>query len=447
MNADALHHAQDLARRGEDEAARAAYLDILRADPTHFSALTDLGALLVASGHRKAARRVYAQAVAVHPGNPTGQTNLGHLLYQEDEPDAAEACYRAALAADPEFAPAHQGLARILSDRGENAEIHFAKGFANPVTSRPCRGADGPRVLLLVSAKLGNVATRLWIDDKTFAITEIFAEFFDPAADLPPHRLIVNAIGDADLCARDLDKAEQIARKSTAPVINAPEKVRMTGRADSARRLAAIPGLRAPRTEFLRRGDISADRAFPVLLRAPGFHTGLHFRRVESAADLRQNLAALPGERLFAIEWLDARGADGCFRKYRAIFVDGEVFPLHLAISRDWKVHYFTAAMAENPALRDEERRFLDDMPGALGAKAMGALDRLAAEVGLDFFGVDFGLSPEGELLLFEANATMNVFFPDADPIWDYRRPAVAAILMAARRTALSRATPEALCL
>jgi hypothetical protein len=440
MKTDALRHAENLARRGDDEAAKAAYLEILRADPDNFAALTDLGALLVASGHRKAARRVYSRAVAVHPNNPTGQTNLGHLLYQEGEPDAAEACYRAALAQNPDFAPAHQGLARVLSDRGENAEIHFAKGFSNPVTSRPCRGADGPAVLLLVSAKLGNVATRLWIDDRTFAIVEIFAEFYDSSAQLPPHRLIVNAIGDADLCAADLQKAEQIARKSAAPVINAPEKVRNTGRADCARRLASIPGLRAPRIDFLRRDAITPDRAFPMLLRAPGFHTGLFFSRVESAAQLQQSVAALPGENLFAIEWLDARGGDGLFRKYRAIFVDGAAFPLHLAISRDWKVHYFTAAMAENFEFRDEERRFLADMPGVLGQKAMRALERICAEVSLDFFGVDFGLSPDGDLLLFEANATMNVFFPDPDPVWDYRRPAVAAILEAARRMAILRA-------
>ncbi len=34
----------------------------------------------------------------------------------------------------------------------------------------------------------------------------------------------------------------------------------------------------------------------------------------------------------------------------------------------------------------------------------------------------------------------MNVFPPDPDPIWDYRRPAVEAILGAARDMALRRA-------
>jgi glutathione synthase/RimK-type ligase-like ATP-grasp enzyme len=47
--------------------------------------------------------------------------------------------------------------------------------------------------------------------------------------------------------------------------------------------------------------------------------------------------------------------------------------------------------------------------------------------LGLDYCGIDWGRSENGEVLLFEANATMVVFSPDADPKCDYRRPAVRA--------------------
>jgi hypothetical protein len=46
---------------------------------------------------------------------------------------------------------------------------------------------------------------------------------------------------------------------------------------------------------------------------------------------------------------------------------------------------------------------------------------------------VDFALGPDGELLLFEANAVMNIIPPGPDPQWDYRRPAINAALEAAR--------------
>jgi hypothetical protein len=75
---------------------------------------------------------------------------------------------------------------------------------------------------------------------------------------------------------------------------------------------------------------------------------------------------------VLAIEYLDARGADGCARKYRVMMVGGELYPLHLAISQDWKIHYFSADMAERAEHRAEEAIFLADMPAALGGKGNG---------------------------------------------------------------------------
>ena len=75
-----------------------------------------------------------------------------------------------------------------------------------------------------------------------------------------------------------------------------------------------------------------------------------------------------------------------------------------------------------------------------LGAKAMAALQGLAAVLGLDYGGIDFGLNQAGEILLFEANATMVVEQPDGDPRWDYRRAAVERIHTAVRDLLLGRA-------
>jgi hypothetical protein len=252
--------------------------------------------------------------------------------------------------------------------------------------------------------------------------------------------LIVNAIGDADLCEPALANAEGIVARSAKPVINAPALVRATGRESVARRLARIPGVIAPRITRLSRADLP----FPLLLRAPGYHTGQHFVRVQSEDALSAASASLPAADPLAIEYLDARGSDGMARKYRVMFIDGAAYPLHLAISGDWKVHYFTAAMVAEPAFRLEERRFLDDMPAVLGARAMVALSEIQAILGLHYAGTDFGLAPDGSLLLFEANATMVVNPPDPNPMWDYRRPAIAAALGAARRmlAQLAASTP-----
>jgi hypothetical protein len=132
---------------------------------------------------------------------------------------------------------------------------------------------------------------------------------------------------------------------------------------------------------------------------------------------------------LLAIEYLDARGSDGSARKFRVMMIGGQIYPLHLAISRNWKVHYFTSDMADKPDHRAEEAVFLADMRAALGETAMTALEHIRDTLGLDYAGVDFGVAPNGELLLFEANATMVIAVPDADERWAYRREAIQRII------------------
>jgi Tfp pilus assembly protein PilF len=442
--AEALALARALAREGDDEAAKSAYIEVLRVEPTNFSALNELGTLALAGGYRSAAATAYRQAVLHHPQNPIGHVNLANVLRDEGDLEAARRHYRSALDLDADLPEAHRGMAGVLAELGEqDAEEHLRRGYSNSaLVTKPYRGTGrGVPLLLLVSARAGNLPTQLWIDERRYTVHAIYTEFFDLRTPLPPHDIVVNAIGDADLCAEALNRAEQLLASSAAPLINRPAYVRATGRLENARRLAGIPGLVAPKIEALARAGLleRTDLEFPLLLRRPGFHTGRHFARVASRDELAAAAAALGGERLLAIEYLETRAADGMARKFRVMFIDGVAYPLHLAVSRDWKVHYFSADMASSGAYRDEERRFLEDMPGVLGATAMAALAQVQERLGLEYAGIDFGLARDGSVLLFEANATMVVFPPGSDAIWDYRRRAIDTVLEAARAMLLAR--------
>jgi tetratricopeptide (TPR) repeat protein len=438
-----LTRARRLEADGQDEQAKAAYLELLSIDDCHFAALNELGTLALSSGHRSAAQTAYARAVQCHPDNPVGRVNLGNVLFENGELAAAREQYQAALASRPDLAEAHQGLARTLELQGEAAaaEAHWHRGFAGHALVRQRyrgRGAAIP-VLLLVSVKPGNIPTRQILDDRTFQATALYAEFYDTAQPLPPHALVFNAIGDADLCQAGLRRAQALLERTAAPVINAASRVLVTGRAENAARLRQLPDVIAPVIQRLERDAIhSAALQFPLLLRAPGFHTGQHFVRVEQPAQLAAAAAALPGKEILAIEYLDARGTDGMARKYRVMMIDGELYPLHLAISSDWKVHYFTASMAGDPKYRAEEAEFLADMPGVLGPRAMSALQRIAQTLGLEYAGIDFALR-DGAVLLFESNANMAIVPPDANPIWDYRRQAIRRVIDAAKQMVMSR--------
>ncbi len=153
---------------------------------------------------------------------------------------------------DPEHAPAHQGLGAVLSDIGERAAArhHFDKGFrGHAISTLPYRGAAPPVALLqLVSSGGGNIPTASFLDDRVFLTSVIVADYFDPAGPLPPHQLVFNAIGDADLCQPALEAAARLMTRTRAPVINDPRAVMKTGRIGNAGRLRAIPGVVTPRT-------------------------------------------------------------------------------------------------------------------------------------------------------------------------------------------------------
>jgi hypothetical protein len=300
-------------------------------------------------------------------------------------------------------------------------------------------------VLLLTSALGGNTPTRALLDERLFDTFILTVEAFTDRTELPAHDVAFNAIADADLCGEALLAARRVLARVPAPVVNPPERVTGTGRADNARRLAGLPGVVAPRIETVARDDLPARAqafGYPLLLRSPGYHTGQHFKAVDGPEELAGAAADLPGRDLLMIQRLDARDGQGRSRKYRVMMIGGELYPLHLAISPDWKVHYFTADMRDRPDHRAEEEAFLRDMPATLGPTAMAALAHIQAALGLDYAGVDFGLGQGGELLLFEANATMVVNPPGPEPMWDYQRAPVQRILDAARGMVRAAASP-----
>jgi hypothetical protein len=70
-------------------------------------------------------------------------------------------------------------------------------------------------------------------------------------------------------------------------------------------------------------------------------------------------------------------------------------------------------------------------MAGVLGAGVMATLAAIAAALGLDYGGIDFGIEANGSVVIFEANATMAVYPPLAGDVWTYRRPAYEAAVRA----------------
>jgi len=436
---------------GWDEAASQAYLAVLQRDPRHLGALTNLGLMVAQRGDVTSARAFFAQALTHHPLSTIAHVNLAQALLDQGEVASAEAQYTAALTLDRDFFAAHHGLGLLYERIGDpvRAEASFERAFEKRASwVLPYAGAGPPlRVLLLVSARGGDIVTHPFLDDRIMQTTMFVPEGFRAGMTLPPHDVVFNGIGDADRCRKSLERVRTLLDASAANVINAPERVLATGRAATAGRLGAIHGVVAPRTEGLARAAITVDAlrergwTYPLLLRAPGYQAGRYFERVDDPAALEDALARVPGDLLFVIDFLDTRSVGGGVRKYRVLFIDGRLYPVHLAISPAWKVHYFSSDMHARADYREEEARYLADMPGVLGPAVVAALEEIARIVGLDYGGVDFGIDAAGNVTLFEANATMAVYPPIADEMWAYRRPAYDAVIAAVRRLIAQRAS------
>lgn len=438
--------AGELVGAGRHDEAKRDYLAILAVEPGHFGALNDLANLLHKTDFRTAARLAYAKAVEFHPDNVVSRINYANALISNGDYAPAGTELDIALRLAPDHPDAHRSMANLLQNLGdwEAAEDHRQKSYRpDEVAFEPYRGSGvACRVLVLISAVGGNIPTKLLLSNQIFDVAVLVVEGFDTSRPLPAHDVVFNAVGDADICMAALDAADRILALTRAPVVNRPDRVRPTDRMTNADRIGQLPDVRAPRMVLVDRSQVAAQAeifGYPLLLRTPGYHTGRYFQKVDTAAGLDVALADLPGERLLAIEYLDARDAEGFARKYRVMMIDGALLPLHMAASRNWLVHYFTADMAEQQRYREEEAIFLADMPSAIGEKAMAALLAIQASLELDYGGVDFAVDGDGNLLFFEANATMIILPPPADPIWDYRRETTERALKAAAEMILAK--------
>ena len=95
--------------------------------------------------------------------------------------------------------------------------------------------------------------------------------------------------------------------------------------------------------------------------------------------------------------------------------------------------------MKDNPLFRKEEEAFLLRMPEVLGQNALKALYAIEKTLALDYAGIDFSIDPEGNIILFEANATMIISPPAEEPLWAYRQQPILRARRAAQQLLASR--------
>lgn len=243
--------------------------------------------------------------------------------------------------------------------------------------------------------------------------------FFGPKLDLVVHpddyrRPIINNITDPDIASVSLRMLARLGEQTSCLFFNHPEAILKSGRADVALALSELPGIQVPRTiRVLTRSarDLletisGADLRWPLIVRIAGAHGGLGTVRIERASDVEDALVRIPwgGRPLYVTEYVDFRDTDGKYRKLRICVVGNQILARHRVTSGQWLVH---SVEREKDAL-EEEIAFLDGFDSAILPTIKERVLAIADRLGLDYFGIDCSLRPDGILLLFEANAAMN---------------------------------------
>lgn len=251
----------------------------------------------------------------------------------------------------------------------------------------------------------------------------------------------VNRICDPDANKNGLELAQQIVEEYGIPVINHPARILATRRDILYQRFANREGIVVPKTiritprycrdveAILEQGEIS----LPCIFRPAGGHNSRGVTLIKEPGDASElECFAFDGRDYYISELYDCRDSDGLYRKFRVIYVDGKLYPRHLFVSDAWCVDGKTKFTEEK--YLNEEKHFLENFQSCLGNEVIAKLTRFCSEIGLDFFGLDLNLRPDGTVVVFEANACMAVFL---SPKREYLEPFVNNIQTATKEMLL----------
>ena len=428
-------------KRGKAQDAVTLYVHALSINPGHWPSRTNLVQALIATRQYLMAKVLLMELVAERPGDGKLYNQLGKLHFELNEHDAALEYLARAIAIDATDADSIYWTASIRQQQGdiEAAELAYAEAAKlQPLIRRAAAKFPAEfRVLALFAPFAGNLPTGYLFKDAAYD-TDTLALFaasrYDPEILKQGVQVVVNLISDADQAAGLLPQAALLVDQLGRPTVNDPRKIARTTRDAVAERLQDMPGCRVAKVLRQKAGtDLTLERllavlpsAATILVRPVGTHGGDDFEKLEDPAELEQALAQRTDTDRYLIEYIDYRSADGYFRKYRFIFVAGQILPYHLAIASDWKVHHDSTDMVDHIWMQQEEQAFLDAPATVFNSAHYQLMREIQQRIELDYFGMDCGLDRSGNLVVFEVNASMLVHEHNEE--FPYKNPFVARI-------------------
>ena len=338
---------------------------------------------------------------------------------------------------------------QLMGGRADGLRLQAQALQQNRLYRRPPAVGDAQALRLLAFMAPGdfmaNAPLEFLLDGSNVTLDMLYVE---PGASLPEiipeHDLAIVAVGESDANRAVLREVASLVRSWPRPVLNAPLRIAELSRDTACARLGTALGTAIPQTVRIARSDLErigvgaaavdsalAHATFPIIARPIGSHAGDGLSRLDDAAAVAAYLRTRPEHEFYISPFVDYRGSDGLFRKYRIVLIDGRPYASHMAVSEHWMVHYLNAGMTESAAKRAEEARFMADFDGDFAVRHAAALRAIVERVGLEYFAIDCGELPDGSLLLFEADVAMIIHAMDSPDMFPYKGPQMRKVFAA----------------
>jgi glutathione synthase/RimK-type ligase-like ATP-grasp enzyme len=234
--------------------------------------------------------------------------------------------------------------------------------------------------------------------------------------------LIFNQISDVDTHRGALQRCIELCSQVNSTVINHPENILQTSRDRVSELLQGIPGVVMPKTVRFKPEspeDViacaeSENFDFPIIVRMAGDHGGKSMVRVSSREDVKA-LHAYPfdGRDFYLTQFVDCRDSAGLCHRLRLVVINGEPILRGSLYDKHWMVHGASRGYMLKQETWEEDRARASMLETEIIPGLKTVVEEITRRLKLEFYGIDCSLSPEREMLIFEANANMNILTND----------------------------------